>query len=147
MFLQVGKVLQYLVKQLHVTLKQDKGPGFACRSNCGLAWSLKNLHLILNVMNFEIDFKQWIINSSIVNIYLIGQVLVLAIKPYCTCIAISVGYFLSVCVQNFSSLQYTQSLKAKDEWNSSFNFDLLNPEVILSTKNKKLDLWLEKSCE
>lgn len=23
-----------------------------------------------------------------------------------------------------SSLQYTQSLKAKDEWNSSFNFDL-----------------------
>lgn len=39
-----------------------------------------------------------------------------------------------------SSLQYTQSLKAKDEWNSSFNFDLLNPEVILSTKNKKLYL-------
>lgn len=46
-----------------------------------------------------------------------------------------------------SSLQYTQSLKAKDEWNSSFNFDLLNPEVILSTKYKKLDLWLEKSYE
>lgn len=39
-----------------------------------------------------------------------------------------------------SSLQYTQSLKAKDEWNSSYNFDLLNPEVILSTKYKKLDL-------
>lgn len=39
-----------------------------------------------------------------------------------------------------SSLQYTQSLKAKDEWKSSFNFDLLNPEVILSTKYKKLDL-------
>lgn len=40
----------------------------------------------------------------------------------------------------FVGLCSKQSLKAKDEWNSSFNFDLLNPEVILSTKYKKLDL-------